>query len=389
MRVQLQEIAEKVDYGVTASAVDSAVGPKFLRITDIQDGRVDWNSVPWCDCSDRAVAASKLSAGDIVFARTGATTGKSYLIESCPDNAVFASYLIRLRLNNRADPSYISHFFQTQDYWSQVSKSSRGVAQPGVNASKLKSLEVPLPPLEEQKRIAKILDAADALRAKRRESLAQLDALLQSTFLDLFGDPVNNPRGWDVVKADELCSRITVGIVVKPASYYRDKGVPAIRSLNIKENRIDLNDLVFFSPEDNEGKLAKTRLKANDIVLVRSGKPGTAAVIPEELDGANSIDVLIATPNTEGVLPEYLSYYFNSSGGKQLALGEQRGQVQKHLNVKSLKSAPIPVPPLEIQKEFLRIVKSVSKQKLRMCAHSDSIDNLFMSIQKRAFSGEL
>jgi type I restriction enzyme, S subunit len=185
----LGELAESVDYGVTASATQQPVGPKFLRITDIQDGTVNWESVPWCECDDRSSSEARLKPGDIVFARTGATTGKTFLIRECPTDTVFASYLIRVRVGGSVEPRYVNHFFQTPIYWVQIAKSARGVAQPGVNATTLKTLEIPLPPLAEQRRIAEVLDRAEALRAKRRAALVQLDSLTQSLFLDLFGDP--------------------------------------------------------------------------------------------------------------------------------------------------------------------------------------------------------
>ena len=127
-----------------------------------------------------------------------------------------------------------------------------------LSVKKLNEAEIPLPPLAEQKRIAAILDAADALRAKRRETLAQLDTLLQSTFLDMFGDPVTNPKGWKTKKGSEICKRITVGIVVKPASYYQETGIPALRSLNVRANKIETNNLVYISNEDNENKSVTT-----------------------------------------------------------------------------------------------------------------------------------
>ncbi|HWV47533.1 MAG TPA: restriction endonuclease subunit S, partial [Nitrospira sp.] len=203
--IPLGEFAESVDYGVTASAAEQPVGPKFLRITDIQDGGVNWENVPWCECDVRLAAAARLKAGDIVFARTGATTGKSFLISECPTDAVFASYLIRVRVGNTAEPRFVSHYFQTPHYWAQVTKSARGAAQPGINATTLKSLKIPLPPLEEQRRIAEILDKADALRAKRRAALAKLDTLTQSIFLDMFGDPVTNPKGWPKKPFGQVC----------------------------------------------------------------------------------------------------------------------------------------------------------------------------------------
>ena len=250
-------------------------------------------------------------------------------------------------------------------------------------------IQIPLPPLAEQKRIARILDAADALRAKRREALAQLDTLLQSTFIDMFGDPVTNPMGWEMVNGGRVSRRLTVGIVVKPASYYQPTGVPAIRSLNVRTNKIEIASLVYVSAENNEGRLKKTRVWKDDVLLVRSGQPGTAAVVPAELDGVNAIDILILTPDQHVSHPVYLSNYFNSAGGKRMVLGAQRGQIQKHLNVGSLRSAPIPLPPLDLQCRFSAIVESVECQKASQRAHLDELDTLFASLQSRAFRGDL
>jgi type I restriction enzyme S subunit len=129
--VDLDAVADSIDYGHTASAIMTALGPKFLRITDIQDGRVDWASVPFCVASPQQETASKLDIGDIVFARTGATTGKSFLIRECPERAVFASYLIRVRPNREIRSDFLARFFETQDYWAQIARNMRGAAQCG------------------------------------------------------------------------------------------------------------------------------------------------------------------------------------------------------------------------------------------------------------------
>jgi type I restriction enzyme S subunit len=179
---QLSEVAEAVDYGLTAAATTQPVGPKFLRITDIQDGSVNWATVPWCKADGRSLSSFRLRAGDIVFARTGATTGKSFLVRECPKEAVFASYLIRVRLNDSVEPRFVSYFFDTPDYWRQIAQNARGVAQPGVNATKLKGLLIPLPPLPEQRRIADVLDQADALRSTRRSSIALVSQLIIAAF---------------------------------------------------------------------------------------------------------------------------------------------------------------------------------------------------------------
>ena len=205
----------------------------------------------------------------------------------------------------------------------------------------------------------------------------------------MFGDPVINPMGWEVVRGESVSKRLTVGIVVKPASYYQDTGVPALRSLNVRANRIETDPMVYVSTEDNESRLKKTRVWKDDVLLVRSGQPGTAAIVPSDLDGANAIDILILTPDQNTVHPVYLCYYFNSEGGKRMALGAQRGQIQKHLNVGALKVALIPLPPLDLQRRFAAIVGSIEQQKASQRAHLDELDTLFASLQSRAFQGDL
>lgn len=153
----LGEVANS-QYGYTESATDEAIGPKFLRITDIQNGFVNWDEVPYCKISDKELDKYILSVDDIVIARTGATTGKSYLIKD-KINSVFASYLIRLKLKTKnvlAD--FIYQYMQSQFYWTQITDFSKGIAQPGVNAQKLKEIKFNLPIVDEQTEIVRIID---------------------------------------------------------------------------------------------------------------------------------------------------------------------------------------------------------------------------------------
>jgi type I restriction enzyme S subunit len=136
------EISERPQYGYTQSASWEPVGPRFLRITDIQDGQVDWETAPHCECDEATLKKYRLQTGDLVFARSGATTGKTYLVREPPE-AVFASYLIRLRIYQDVSPEYVYWFFQSPYYWNQV--QPRGAAQPNMNARILGSLRVPIP----------------------------------------------------------------------------------------------------------------------------------------------------------------------------------------------------------------------------------------------------
>src|SRR6266404_4781905 len=152
VNVRLKDVSDSIQYGHTASAVAKPTGPRFLRITDIQNGTVDWNSVPSCDIVAEDVPKYRLSKGDLVFARTGATTGKSFLIGDCPE-AVFASYLIRVRVSADVDSRYLSAFFQSPDYWQQIEGGKRGIGQPNVNGKVLGEVQFPVAPLPEQRRI--------------------------------------------------------------------------------------------------------------------------------------------------------------------------------------------------------------------------------------------
>jgi len=289
--------------------------------------------------------------------------------------------------NRELDSQYLFHFLPAA--LKAIEDVTPFVTVKHLSVKTIRDIEIPLPPVAEQKRIAGILDQADALRALRRAALAKLDTLPQAIFADMFGDPVTNPKGWPRVRCADLCDRLTVGIVVKPASYYAEHGVPILRSLNVGPGFIRLDELVYADPEDNSPALLKAQLKTCDIVLVRSGQPGTAAIIPQSLSGAFAVDILIATPRLNLVQPAFLCQFFNSAGGRRLVLSEQRGQVQKHLNVGSLNEAQIPLPPLALQEEFARRVAAV--EQLRS-AHRDALtklDELFAALQHRAFRGEL
>ena len=150
----IAEISSSINYGVSESA--KVTGKyRLLRITDIQDGKVSWESVPFTDYPEDKAKAFELSDGDILFARTGATVGKSYLVEAAPNNAIFASYLIRVQYSHSVIPQYIKFFFESGYYWEQISSNSVGIGQPNVNGTSLGKLRIPLPPAAEQKRISK------------------------------------------------------------------------------------------------------------------------------------------------------------------------------------------------------------------------------------------
>lgn len=175
---KLGKLAARIQYGISISSTKDNVGPRLLRITDIQNGNVDWNAVPHCRCNNNEEKEYLLEDGDIVFTRTGATTGKSFLIRN-PTHALFASYLIRVQCDrNQINPEYLYSFFQSPNYWIILNKGARGGTLAGFNATMLSKLTIPLPPsLKEQITIANKLEQklAEAIKL-HQTSERQLEA---------------------------------------------------------------------------------------------------------------------------------------------------------------------------------------------------------------------
>ena len=177
--VRLGEVVERPQYGYTASANQEKIGPKLLRITDIQDDTVYWPTVPFCSIERKNLEKYLLKRGDILVARIGATTGKTYLVNECP-LSVFASYLIRLRTTSDLLPEYLYFFTHTSQYWAQINAVKGGRLKQGINIPVLTALLIPLPPLDEQREIARILQAVDVKIAAEQARRAALEEVFKT-----------------------------------------------------------------------------------------------------------------------------------------------------------------------------------------------------------------
>lgn len=195
---QLKNISSSIQYGYTESSSKENIGPKFLRITDIQNNSVNWIEVPHCKISKDNIEKYLLKDGDLVFARTGATVGKSFLIKGEIPDAVFASYLIRVRVSEKIDNKYLSYFFNSPNYWNQITEGQVGIGQPNVNGTKLGHLNIVLAPLSEQQLIVQAIESrlsvADKLAESISESLQKAEALRQSILKRAFSNQlkINN-----------------------------------------------------------------------------------------------------------------------------------------------------------------------------------------------------
>nr|WP_302416403.1 restriction endonuclease subunit S [uncultured Romboutsia sp.] len=188
--IRMRELAQNIHYGYTASAKTDNTGVKFVRITDIQNNMVNWETVPYCDIDDKKLESCKLENNDILIARTGGTIGKSFIVENVEYSAVFASYLIRVIPLKSINPRYLKLFLETPLYWRQLISKSQGTGQPNVNSVSLSELVMPLPSINEQERIIdrveKLMKVCDELELRIEKSKKYSGKLMESILKNSF-----------------------------------------------------------------------------------------------------------------------------------------------------------------------------------------------------------
>ena len=317
----------------------------------------------------------------IVFAKSGmsCTKGLIYEIKS-PSHVV--NHLAALECGGDLDNRFLLRWFEANS----PSRLIANPSYPSIKISDIRSEKIPLPPLAEQKRIAAILDAADALRAKRREALAQLDALLQSTFLNLFGDPVTNPMGWEMVTVGSEVDFLTSGSRGW-AQYYSDVGDVFIRIQNLRGGVLDLSDIAYVNaPDSAEAK--RTKVAPGDVLLSITADLGRTAVVPDGIGKAH-INQHLAILRFRSMNPTFVSHQIASAGCQTQFVTLNRAAVKAGLNFNDVRSIRLTNPPLPLQQKFAAIVESVERQKTTQRAHLAELDALFAALQHRAFRGEL
>lgn len=320
---------------------------------------------------------------DLMVSAVG-TLGACYIVQP-KDHFYFKdASVLRFHPKEPVDSRFVQHAFRTHQILDQVHAGS-GSTVGTFTILRAKKTRLWLPPLAEQKRIAAILDAADALRAKRRESLAQLDIMLQSTFLDMFGDPVNNAKGWPVKPLGQACD-VRDGTHDSPK--YVTKGHPLLTSKNFKEGTIDYAGANLICQEDFYQINKRSKVDVGDLVMPMIDTIGNPVLVEQEPDFAIKNVALIkfssTSPNSRFLRALLCSHYFDHITAKA-----NRGGTQKFVALKDLRSLPIPLPPVDLQRRFAVIVESVEQQNALQRAHLAELDTLFASLQSGAFRGDL
>lgn len=269
----------------------------------------------------------------------------------------------------------------------ELSSKGKGATFKQVNRADIGELRIPLPPLPEQRRIAAILDQAETLRTQRRAALAQLDSLTQSIFLDMFGDPASNPRGWDTDALQNVCSSINDCPHTTPE--WTESGFICLRTSNLTEGGWQWGDTRFVSESTFHERSRRGYLQAGDIVLSREGTVGIAAIVEAGMQLCMGQRLVQVSPTPRILVAEYLLRHLLYVLAPLRINQQMVGSTSQHLNVKELRALRIPLPPLPLQKIFATRIQAIEALKEKHRVALAEHDALFASLQHRAFNGEL
>lgn len=339
---------------------------KIGDLTKIRTGKLDANAssedgqYPFFTCSREPLKISTYSydCECVLVAGNGDLNVKYY---NGKFDAYQRTYIIEDNSSGKLYMPYLYYFME--DYIEELRKQSIGGVIKYIKLGNLTDALIELPSIYEQKAIVEIFEKVKNVIDMHTEEIITLDKLIKARFIELFGDE-NNSKNWDVVNVEEVAD-VQVGVVIKPSQYYTDErnGIRAFRSLNVGAGFIKDDDWVYFT-EEGHRKNSKSILKENDLLIVRSGAPGTSCVVTGEYAGYNAIDIIIAHPDCEKVNPYYLCTFTNMPHGKKQIDEGTGGAAQQHFNVGKYNKLQLMLPPKVLQDKFVEFCKQTDKSKV-------------------------
>ena len=388
----IEEAFEFVRNGASIKQQDGATGIPITRIETIWDSTIDKKRFGYANIEDIADYKNHLlQHGDILMSHINSPKhlGKCAIYKNNPDTLIHGMNLLNLRPNKSVlSPQFALYFLSSNGFRQEITKiSNQSVNQASFSTSSFKKLKISLPPLAEQHKIAAILDAADSLRQKDQQLVERYTTLSQSLFLEMFGDPVTNPMGWERKKLGDVSNKVTDGTHQSPR--FLSEGVPFLLVSNIVNNQINFNAKKFISQEDYETLTKNTPIEKDDILYTSVGSYGNPAIVGAETKFCFQRHIAHIKPNHQLVNVKFLHSMLITSFIKNQADKLARGVAQKTINLKEIKSLEIYLPTLKAQNQFAESIKLIEAQKQQAQASLHKSEALFNSLLQQAFTGEL
>jgi type I restriction enzyme S subunit len=381
--VRLDEVATIDRDSVSAQAIKA--GTKYVGLEHL-DSEGGFVGVP-------EVSPGDLASNKFVFHDKHILFGKlrPYLRKTARPSftGVCSTDIVPVLPGARVDRGFLYHFLRHPETVEKATLRCAGANLPRLSPRDLAAMELPLPSLPEQRRIAAILDKADSIRHQRKEAIALTEELLRSAFLEMFGDPVTNPKGWEVKSLGELIDQergISYGVVQRGPEI--DGGVPVVRISNFGGNRFDGAEVVHTSQKISDG-FRRTILRGGELVVSIRGTVGRVAIVPNTARGWNvsrEVAVIPLLPNASG---SFVQRALLTESLQRFMLGNVKGVAQSGINLLDLRLAPIPKPDPSSIARWESFTRTVEGAERRLRDASEAGSTLFDSLVHRAFRGEL
>ena len=403
-------VSSEILYGVSESAKETGKY-KLLRITDIQDDQVNWDSVPFTDFPEDKVSNYILKNGDIVFARTGATVGKSYLIENLNIESIYASYLIRIRTSLLLNPRYMKYYFGSLTYWNQITDKSSGIGQPNVNGTSLANLYIPIPPYNEQERILPVIEKVfmliDSLE-NDKDKLENLIKVAKSKILDLaihgklvpqdsndepaeellkriatsdnrpykkFDDDItfSLPKNWEWCYLGDICKVSSAKRVLQQD--WKDSGIPFYRAREIAQlsNNENVKDDLFITPELYDELKNKYGVPVSgDLMISAVGTIGKVYIVKEsDCFYYKDASVICFSKKEKSIDSKYLKLCLESGFLQNQIYSQSTGTTVDTITINKAQEYLFPLPNI---KEQQRIVSKIEELFLYLDTISSNLE---------------
>jgi type I restriction enzyme S subunit len=372
-------------------------GVKLLNVGNINNQEIDLSTTKIHLSENEAYGKYKhflVEDGDLLIACSGIVVSNFHnkiafaKSENLPLSLNTSTMRFKVLKNNLIDLNYFRYYLQTKYFTDQLQKLITGSAQLNFGPSHIKKIDVLLPPLPEQKKIAAILDAADKNRQLNKALIAKYDELTQSLFLDMFGDVKINPNNFPKAFLSDVCNKITDG--EHGTVERKSNGKLYLMARNIRENYIDLSDVSFISDEDHQRIYKRCKAEKGDILLVCVGATiGRLCITPEMEEFSLARSVALLKPKKEIVESSFLYSVLNSKHIQDVIKRSGNSSAQAGLYTGKIKVMEIYLPPLSLQNQFAERVLTIEAQKAQAQASLSKAEELFNSLLQKAFKGEL
>lgn len=332
-------------------------------------------------------ARQQIKKGDILFSTVRTYLKNIAIVDEIYDGEIASTGFCVIRPSDEIDAKYLFYLLLTNKFLDKLELLQSGSSYPAVRDHDILDQVILLPPLETQRRIVAILEKAEETKRLRAQADELADRLIHSVFLEMFGDPVANPMGWDIKSIEDICDRITDGEHATPKR--TEKGIYLLSARNIQNHKFDLEDVDFIGNDEYERISKRIIPQVDDVLISCSGTIGRVTRVKQHFKFQLVRSVALIRPITSIVDPTYLEYSFDTNLIK--------GQIDRAVNQSSqanlfqgkIKKLSIPLPPIHLQQQFAYFVERVELMRQSQSRSVQEIDDLFNALMQKAFTGEL